>query len=165
MSKILELFEYSSPLGLWRGFLYENKLCCLSRDTEKQLLQFAKSKKYSVQKILIPHVLRQELDLYFQGKLHDFKFPLHLLDGSPFEKEVWNCLLKIPYGETRSYAWVAQNIKNPKAVRAVGSANGKNRLALVIPCHRVIRSNGGLGGYSAGLDLKKKLLKIEGIEF
>ncbi len=165
MSKSLELFEYSSPLGPWRGLLYENKLCYLSREPEKQVLHFAKSKHFVVQKILIPENLKKELDLYFQGKLHQFKFPLHCLEASSFEKKVWDCLLQIPYGETRSYAWVAKQIKQSKAYRAVGNANGKNRIPIVIPCHRVISSNGSLGGYSSGLDIKKKLLQLERLNF
>lgn len=101
-----------------------------------------------------------QLNAYFQGKLKQFDLPF-LLDGTPFQKKVWSMLQTIPYGETCSYQDIAQNINHPKAVRAVGSANGKNPLCIFIPCHRVIRSNGALGGYSAGLGYKEKLLSLE----
>lgn len=163
MSKTLKLFEYSSPIGLWRGLLFEGKLAYFSRDNKNELLQFARSQGFEVEEAETPPLLSKELKQYFAGKLQEFKFGLHFLDGSDFQKKVWSCLLKIPYGETRSYAWVARQIKKPKAQRAVGNANGKNRIPIVIPCHRVIASNGGLGGYSAGLSVKQALLEIEGI--
>ena len=81
--------------------------------------------------------------------------------GTKFQQKVWRALLKIPYGETRSYQWVASQIGNPKAVRAVGQAVGKNPLPVIIPCHRVIHSNGTLGGFSLGIKIKKLLLKME----
>lgn len=93
------------------------------------------------------------------------KFPWEWLDlnGSPFQKKVWRVLWDIPFGETRSYKDIAQTIKNPKAVRAVGGANGKNPVPIIIPCHRVISADGSLGGFSCGLPLKRKLLKHEGM--
>lgn len=164
MSKSLELFEYSSPLGIWTGLLFNKKLAYFSKDDLKKTTRFAKSQGYTLQHSEVPSLLKNELDLYFSAKLQNFNYPLHFLESSAFEKKVWDCLRKIPYGETRSYAWVAQEIKQAKAYRAVGNANGKNRIPIVIPCHRVINSDGNLGGYSSGLELKKKLLKIEGIE-
>lgn len=85
--------------------------------------------------------------------------------GTEFQKKVWKTLLKIPCGETRTYEWIAKQIGSPKAVRAVGSAVGRNPLAPEVPCHRVLRKDGSLGGYSGpgGLDQKKKLLKKEGV--
>lgn len=93
------------------------------------------------------------------------KFPWEWLDlhGTPFQKKVWRALWNIPFGKTRSYKDIAQTIKNPKAVRAVGGANGKNPVPIIIPCHRVISADGSLGGFSCGLPLKRKLLKHEGI--
>ncbi|MEA4815920.1 MAG: methylated-DNA--[protein]-cysteine S-methyltransferase [Lachnospiraceae bacterium] len=101
-----------------------------------------------------------QLNEYFEGKRKSFDLPLSP-NGTPFEKKVWNALLEIPYGKTKSYKEIAQKIGNPKACRAVGNANGKNHIAIIIPCHRVIASNGGLGGYSSGLEYKKALLEIE----
>ncbi|HHT9109254.1 MAG TPA: methylated-DNA--[protein]-cysteine S-methyltransferase [Candidatus Wunengus sp. YC63] len=108
--------------------------------------------------------LKYEIDLlqaYFQGKQADFDCPLDLSGGTPFQILVWNKLREIPYGECRSYKWVAEAIGNPRAARAVGMANNKNPLPPVIPCHRVIGSNGSLTGYASGLHVKKYLLEME----
>ena len=101
-----------------------------------------------------------ELARYFEGKLNKFLTPL-FVNGSPFQEVVWKSLLQIPYGETKSYAEQANSIEKPLACRAVASANGANHLAIIIPCHRIINSNGKLGGYSAGLARKKWLLNPE----
>ena len=108
--------------------------------------------------------LKYEIDLlqaYFQGKQVDFDFPLDLSGGTPFQILVWNKLREIPYGEGRSYKWVAEQIGHPRAARAVGMANNKNPLPPVIPCHRVIGSDGTLTGYASGLHVKKYLLEME----
>ena len=102
-----------------------------------------------------------ELRAYFAGKLRIFHVPLDI-EGTDFQKSVWTQLGKIPYGETRSYAQIAKAIGRPKAVRAVGAANGSNPVAIVVPCHRVIGSSGKLTGYGGGLPLKKRLLELEG---
>jgi len=102
-----------------------------------------------------------ELHAYFAGNLRVFSVPLDM-QGTEFQLSVWNHLLKIPYGETRSYAQVAEAVGRPKAVRAVGAANGSNPVAIIVPCHRVIGSSGKLTGYGGGLPLKKRLLELEG---
>jgi AraC family transcriptional regulator, regulatory protein of adaptative response / methylated-DNA-[protein]-cysteine methyltransferase len=101
-----------------------------------------------------------ELQGYFAGKLTEFKTPTGML-GSVFQQTVWQTLQKIPLGETISYAGLAQKINNPAACRAVAQANGANQLALIIPCHRVINSDGALGGYSGGITRKNWLLNHE----
>ncbi|NWF94332.1 MAG: methylated-DNA--[protein]-cysteine S-methyltransferase [Syntrophaceae bacterium] len=101
-----------------------------------------------------------QLKRYLAGKLRHFDCALDFR-GTPFEKRVWRALAKIPYGETRSYKQIAQVIGHPKACRAVGNANGHNPLPLIIPCHRVIASNGGLGGFGHGLQAKRQLLNFE----
>ena len=103
----------------------------------------------------------EELRAYFAGGLRVFSVPLDM-EGTEFQLNVWNRLTKIPYGETRSYAQVAEAVGRPKAVRAVGAANGSNPVAIIVPCHRVIGSNGKLTGYGGGLPLKKRLLELEG---
>ena len=103
--------------------------------------------------------VKSELKLYFDGKLKTFKTPLLLL-GTPFQKKVWNELMHIPYGETRSYEEQARTIDS-SATRAVGTANAANQLAIVVPCHRVINTDGGLGGYGGGLARKKWLIEHE----
>lgn len=97
---------------------------------------------------------------YLEGKRRDFQLPLDLR-ATPFQRSVYDELLRIPYGETRSYADVARCIGRPRAVRAVGTANGANPIPLVVPCHRVIASGGHLGGYGGGLPLKRQLLAME----
>lgn len=102
----------------------------------------------------------QELNEYFAGKRQYFTLTLDP-QGTTFQQQVWRELQKIPYGSTCSYKDIATRIKNPKGVRAVGGANGKNPLCIVIPCHRVIAADGGIGGYSGGLAMKRKLLALE----
>lgn len=106
-------------------------------------------------------LLTRDLKKYFEGYPVKFRYNTDLLEGGEFMKSVWKRLMDIPYGETRSYQWVAEQIGNPKACRAVGYANGKNPIPIIIPCHRVIQKNGLLGGYTGGIDIKKRLLEIE----
>jgi len=107
--------------------------------------------------------LFRQLEEYFAGARREFTTPL-VLRGTPFELSVWNALRAIPFGTTCSYADVARVVKNPKAVRAVGSANGRNRLAIIVPCHRVVNTGGKLGGYGGGLWRKVRLLEVEGVK-
>jgi len=108
---------------------------------------------------MLPYV--RELEQYFAGQRREFSFPLDLR-GTNFQLACWNALLDIPYGETRSYAAIARAVGNPQGFRAVGMANHRNPLAIVVPCHRVIASDGTLCGYGGGLELKRKLLELEG---
>ena len=102
-----------------------------------------------------------QLREYFAGKRNHFELPLNGA-GTDFQQAVWSALARIPFGELRSYGDIAREIGRPKAVRAVGAANGRNPLPIVVPCHRVIGSNGSLTGFAGGLDVKTKLLKLEG---
>ena len=104
--------------------------------------------------------LKAELSEYFAGKLTEFRTPV-TLQGTAFQESVWKGLLEIPYGETQSYEGLAQAIGQPRASRAVGRANGQNRIAIVIPCHRVVNKNGKMGGYGGGLWRKQFLLDLE----
>ncbi len=97
---------------------------------------------------------------YFAGKRKVFDLPIHL-EGTVFQQKVWAALQTIPYGETRTYGEIAKQVGNPKASRAVGRANHKNPVMIVVPCHRVIGSNGSLVGFGGGLDMKEYLLKLE----
>ncbi len=105
--------------------------------------------------------IRNELFDYFNGHRVNFKALLDLSIGTKFQRKVWDKVSEIPYGEIRTYKWVAKSIGNVHAVRAVGNAVGKNPVPPIVPCHRVVRSDGCLGGYSSGISLKKKLLKLE----
>ena len=112
-----------------------------------------------------PILVRAEKELheYFSGKRKTFSVPLEI-EGTNFQKKAWNALLNIPYGETTSYGEQASRIGNKKAVRAIGAANGRNPLPIVIPCHRVIASTGHLHGFGGGLPAKKKLLELENVK-
>lgn len=102
----------------------------------------------------------QELGEYLAGTRSEFRFPVSP-SGTPFERGVWDALQRIPYGETRTYGEIADAVGVPHGARAVGSANHKNPIPIVIPCHRVVASGGGLGGYGGGLELKRRLLNLE----
>ncbi len=104
--------------------------------------------------------IARQLEAYFSGKLKSFKIKISP-EGTEFQKSVWKALCEIPYGETRTYKDIALSIGNPKAYRAVGLANNRNPIAIIVPCHRVIGSNGKLTGYACGLDVKEFLLKLE----
>lgn len=108
---------------------------------------------------LLQEAIRQ-LEEYFAGRRRSFELPLRQ-EGTPFQQKVWSELQKIPYGERISYKELATRTGNSRACRAVGSANGKNHLFIIVPCHRVVQSGGGLGGFSCGLDVKEFLLKLE----
>ncbi|HBH33643.1 methylated-DNA--[protein]-cysteine S-methyltransferase [Psychrobacter sanguinis] len=117
------------------------------------------SKENPIEALLLTAL--SQLEHYHTGKLQQFDIPLDLSLGTPFQQSVWRALQQIPYGETISYAQLAQNIDKPTAYRAVANANGKNPFSIIIPCHRVVASDGGLGGYTGGLDKKRLLLEIE----
>ena len=147
-TKASSVYLVASDLGL-RG-VYWNK----------QTAPFASSLKIDCPAVRILARSVSQLDEYFAGKRMEFDLPLDV-QGTEFQKSVWKALAKIPYGKTASYRDIAKKVKNEKAVRAVGTANGKNPLCIIIPCHRVIASNGTLGGYSGGLPLKTQLLALE----
>lgn len=104
----------------------------------------------------------KQLGSYFAGNLKEFTVKLDFVTGTDFQKKVWQALLTIPFGETRSYAQIAEQIGHPTAVRAVGAANGRNPISIIAPCHRVIGSNGKLTGFAGGLEAKALLLGVEG---
>lgn len=105
-----------------------------------------------------------QLAEYFEGERKRFELPIAYPCGTQFQHVVWNALRDIPYGETRSYEDVAKAIGNPKAVRAIGQANTRNPILLLVPCHRVINKNGTIGGFGCGVEVKKQLLQLEGKE-
>lgn len=123
-------------------------------------LDFVENAKEDSSKNPLLLQLKKELDEYFEGKRRDFAVPLSPI-GTPFQMSVWNTMRKIPHGETISYAKEAQMLGMASAVRAVANANGKNKIPIIIPCHRVIASNGGIGGYSGGIWRKEFLLDLE----
>jgi len=145
---------------------FDNKLCLLDfryrkmRSSVDNRLQKGLKAEFVEQDDPILQETRKQIDEYFNMQRKEFDIPL-LTVGSDFQKDVWTMLLKVPYGTTSTYAQLAQAIGNEKAVRAVANANGANAISLVIPCHRIIGSDGTLTGYGGGLALKEKLLKLE----
>ncbi len=109
--------------------------------------------------------IMERLKVYFRGHKATFPDELDLSGATVFQRAVWEATRLIPYGETRSYTWIAEQIKIPEAVRAVGQALGKNPLPVIVPCHRVVASNGRLGGFSEGLEMKRCLLQLEEVSF
>lgn len=155
--------ETRKNMYVWKFQWREISLCLLEEDG------FLKRASYSADKIPLKAEYRQtpllkkaccQLEEYFEGKRKSFDIPL-CPEGTEFQKRVWQALLKIPYGQTATYKDIAAATGNIKAVRAVGMANNRNPVAIFIPCHRIIGSNGKLVGYAGGLDIKKKLLQIE----
>lgn len=124
-------------------------------------ISFKKPADISFRKGAAPDGFLRELSLYFQGNDIHFSQSIEFMTGTEFERKVWSALNDIPFGETRSYKWVAEKVGSPAAVRAVGQALSKNPVPIVVPCHRVIESDGSIGGYSSGPDVKKRLLEME----
>jgi len=145
---------------------YDNKLCIADwkyrkmRTAIDSRIQKGLNSEYVEQSSEVIEETIKQMKEYFSGERKDFDIPL-LMVGTEFQKLVWHGLMKIPYGTTSSYLELSKNIGNEKAVRAVASANGANSISIMIPCHRIIGSNGDLVGYAGGLDVKKKLLALE----
>lgn len=135
-SLLAVLWENDNPKRVVPGGECKKKRSPILRETEKQLKE------------------------YFSGDRHSFDLPISF-SGTGFQKNVWNALRKIPYGSTSSYGGLARKIGSPKASRAVGAANSKNPISIIVPCHRVIGSNGSLTGFAGGLEIKKYLLDLE----
>lgn len=153
MSKSTLFYDiFESPVGaLYLIFLKDSLAGVL----------FKKPAQISFIKNSAPKIFLKELNGYFKGIDSGFTQKISLLKGTEFEKKVWSCLAQIPFGETRTYKWVAEKIGSPSAVRAVGRALSRNPLPIILPCHRVIESNGSIGGYSSGIDIKRRLLEME----
>lgn len=142
-------------------YQFENiSLYLVATETHLINIQFTQPQKALLQTTELLSMATIQLDEYFQGKRTTFSLPFKLI-GTPFQLAVWKELQNIPYGQTTSYKEIAQKINKPKAYRAVGMANNKNPLPIIIPCHRVIGSNGKLIGYAGGLNLKNYLLELE----
>ncbi|MCW8954810.1 MAG: methylated-DNA--[protein]-cysteine S-methyltransferase [Sulfurimonas sp.] len=145
---------------------YGDKLCMLDfryrkmRNSIDNRIQKFLNAQYIEKDSEVLKETRKQLDEYFSSKRKKFELPLLML-GTKFQKSVWKGLLKIPYGQTASYLELSRAIGNEKAVRAVANANGANAIGIIIPCHRIIGSDGSLTGYAGGLPFKKKLLDLE----
>ena len=164
--KVVDLKRIETPLGTMIACADEKGICMLEFSDRKalptELKEISKHFNANIIQGENPHftTLEDELAEYFAGKRRDFSVPLSPV-GTQFQKNVWEVLRQIPYGTTRSYQEQANILGNPKAVRAVANANGLNKISIIIPCHRVIGTNGTLTGYGGGIWRKQKLLELE----
>lgn len=131
-----------------------NKITEISFDNNKNPRDYTDKESSLIKEV------KKQLQEYFKGQRKTFDFSIEM-KGTPFQRDTWNALLEIPYGETRSYKEIAEAIGRPKAYRAVGMANNRNSISIVVPCHRVIGANGSLVGYGGGLEIKEALLNHE----
>ena len=166
MKQIIIINKITTPIGLMLAGATKTGICILEFTDSKIIeIQQKKLEKYFkasfvFEKSKFFKILNTQLTEYFKGKRKIFDIPLEI-SGTKFQKKAWKELKKIPYGKTISYQEQAINIKNPKAVRAIGGANKKNKIGIIIPCHRVIGKNGSLTGYGGKLWRKKFLLDLE----
>lgn len=150
--------EFSSPIGNLKIFERDGKIVEIAFEKDEVLNAGATKKDSEVIK-----QCKKELEEYFLGVRKSFSLEIIQLQGTEFQLKVWNELLNIPYGEVVSYKYIAENIGSPKGYRAVGNANNKNPIPIIVPCHRVVGSDKKLVGYAGGLDIKEFLLKLENL--
>jgi epoxyqueuosine reductase len=159
--------EARTPIGSFGAVFTPRGLACLAfpADSQAGIETWVRARAPKARVIYDQSTLADlatQLTAYFEGALQRFSLPLDLR-GTPFQLDVWQALREIPYGEVRSYGDIARAIGRPRAVRAVGMANHDNPVPIIVPCHRVIGSNRTLTGYGGGLDLKERLLQLEGV--
>lgn len=154
-------FKYmASPVGRLTLIASDKGLAAVLWENDKPNRVHAKAQEENEQYPVLLETERQ-LQEYFAGNRNTFSLPLDMI-GTPFQQQVWEALTTIPYGETRNYQQIANHLGNPKAVRAVGAANGRNPVSIIVPCHRVIGADGSLTGFAGGLEAKAHLLSLEG---
>ncbi len=167
MNSLIKITYYKLPIGEIIIGDYEGSLCLCDwkfrakrMEVDNRIQQYLNANLVEEFTPLHENCIKQ-LQEYLSRKRKNFELPL-LLSGSDFQKKVWDELLKIPYGETRTYLQLSKELNNEKAIRAVAAANGANALSIIVPCHRVIASSGDLQGYAGGLPAKRYLLELEG---
>ncbi|MCX2743233.1 methylated-DNA--[protein]-cysteine S-methyltransferase [Mangrovivirga sp. M17] len=165
---MITIRTYESPAGQLLIGSYSNQLCLLDwkyrrmrNAIDKRIKNYFNAEFKEGNSEIIENTISQ-LNEYFTGKRRAFDIPI-IYAGTDFQKSVWKQLLNIPYGKIITYSNLADQLKNPGSIRAVGTANGANAISIIVPCHRVIGKNGELVGYAGGLQVKKELLKLEGI--
>ena len=157
---------YKTPYGELILGSFDHQLCLCDwrfrkmRASIDERIQAGLKASYVEEKSEIADETIAQLSQYFKGERQQFDIPL-LLVGSEFQKQVWKELLRIPYGTTESYAGLSKKLGNEEAIRAVASANGANAISIIVPCHRILGSDGSLTGYAGGLETKRKLLRLE----
>ena len=164
--KQINIQYYKTSVGELLLGSFEDKLCLLDyryrkmRNAVDKRIRTAAKANYVEQSDEVIETAKQQIDEYLTGNRTTFDIPL-IMFGTDFQKRVWKALIKVPYGATSSYLQLAKSINNEKAVRAVATANGANAMSIIIPCHRIIGSDGSLVGYAGGLPAKKRLLSLE----
>lgn len=167
MPNKISIQYYKTPVGELVLGAYKGKLCLADwryrkmRDAVDERIQKGLQAVYTEENATILEQTKTEINAYFNQELKEFTIPLQLV-GTDFQKQVWKALQEISYGKTESYLGLSKKIQNEKAIRAVASANGANAISILIPCHRIIGTNGNLVGYAGGLKTKEKLLLLEG---
>lgn len=163
---VMNMIRITTPLGPMIACATDRGICLLEFSDRVELEAYVKKLTSQLKTVLLPGMnlhldrLQEQLSDYFQGRRKEFNLNLQT-PGTEFQNKVWSALRSIPYGETRTYSQQASLISKPQSVRAVASANGKNRIAIIIPCHRVIGKDRNLRGYAGGLIRKKWLLELE----
>ena len=164
--EVIHMTEFVTPLGAMLAGATSEGICVLEFSNRIRLEKEFSDLQKLLNAVMLPgrnqHLdqLENELKEYFDGSRKTFTVPLHI-PGNEFSQSVWQSLQEIPYGKTYTYKEQADKMNNPKAIRAIAATNGKNRLAIIIPCHRVIGSNGSMTGYAGGIDKKIWLLRFE----
>jgi len=165
--KFINILDFETPYGVLVLGSFQNKLVLCDWKYRKSRIQIDQRIKhyfnaeFKEQEDDVLTKTKAQLNSYFLGELKEFDVPYQLV-GSVFQQQVWAALSAIPFGKTISYLQLSKSISNEKAIRAVASANGANALSIIVPCHRVVGSNGELTGYAGGIEAKKKLLSLEG---
>ncbi len=163
---LVHVGRITTPLGPMLAGATEERLCLLEFVDRRALPNQIKRIRSRLRAVFVPNTnslieeVERQLSSYFAGERSTFDIPTELC-GTDFQRDVWHALLEIPYGETRSYAYIGASVGRPQAVRAVGTANGANSMAIVVPCHRVVGADGRLAGYGGGLWRKQRLLDLE----
>ncbi len=166
MAEQIKIQYFKTPFGELVIGSFDNKLCLCDwryrkmRAAVDKRIQTGLNAEFVVENSAVIEATKAELNQYFDEKITTFNVPL-LFVGTEFQQSVWRALLKIPYGKTASYLGLSTLLGNEKAIRAVATANGANAISIIVPCHRVIGSDGSLVGYAGGLNAKKKLLELE----
>jgi len=167
-SPLVRYARLSSPLGAIHVAATERGVCRLEIGMSDPKFETSTRERYHCwvmrdETFMAPYV--HQLQEYFEGSRRRFDFDVDFLEGTEFQRKVWRALHSIPYGQVRSYKWVAQAIGSGHGYRAVGGGCGANPVAIVIPCHRVVSHDGKLGGFGYGLEMKQRLLQLEGALF
>ncbi len=162
----IQTFDFKTPYGELILGSFEDKLCLCDWKYRKmraqvdQRIQNGLKAEFEAGETSVIKLAKNQLNEYFEGKRREFDIPLHLV-GTDFQQTVWQALIQVPFGKTDTYLGLSKLLGNVKAIRAVASANGANAISIIVPCHRIIGSQGELTGYAGGLDAKKRLLELE----